>query len=57
VEQFPVGKLKDMVDAAGGAFNKLATPSAFTSAAGFGTGAGDEEELWPGLVTTMLGAL
>lgn len=28
LEAFPVGKLKDMVDAAGGAFNKLAAPSA-----------------------------
>ena len=36
LEYFPMGKLKDMVDAAGGAFNKLAAPAAFSSADGWG---------------------
>lgn len=32
VELFPLGKLKDLVDAAGGGFNKIFQPTAFTSA-------------------------
>jgi hypothetical protein len=39
LEHFPVGKLKDLVDASGGAFNKLNGPTgAFTSTEGIRVG-------------------
>jgi predicted phage terminase large subunit-like protein len=44
LEQFPMGKLKDMVDAGGGAFNKLAAPGGGLTVATLHVGRGDAPE-------------
>lgn len=46
LELFPVGKLKDCVDAGGGAFNKLNMGSGFSSAASLRTGGSETAELF-----------
>lgn len=46
VELFPLGKLKDLVDAAGGGFNKLFQPTAFTDASWVRTSSVDEGREW-----------